>query len=146
MQIAEFVRVDPEDLRVFQFQQFLEGLEVDVVGAVDGLRGAEDGVGDGDTAAEEGGVFDVVDEEGGGVEHGYYLCDDLEGGGGDLQPCVEGGDKHFAEVFAWVFGHVVVGAQEDFFFLGRPGGLGEGGEAIILISWVIRRVRIGRVA
>lgn len=39
----------------------LQRLEVDVVGRVDGLGDAEDGVGDGYAAAEERRIFDVVD-------------------------------------------------------------------------------------
>lgn len=66
-------------------------MEVDVVCGVDGLGGAEDAVGDGVAAAEERVVFHVVDEEGGRVQHGDYAGDDLERGGGHLQPGVEGG-------------------------------------------------------
>lgn len=98
----------------------MEGLEVDVVGGVDGLGGAEDGVGDGDAAAEEGVVFDVVDEEGGGVEHADDAGDDVEGGGGDLEPGVESGDEVFADVFAGVVYHVVEGSEEDLLFLDGP--------------------------
>lgn len=49
-------------------------------------------MGDGDAAAEDGVVFDIVDEEGSGVEHTDYFCDDLEAGRRDLEPGVEGGD------------------------------------------------------
>jgi hypothetical protein len=41
----------------------LEGEEVDVVCGVDGLGSAEDVVGDGDAAAEDRVVFDIVDSE-----------------------------------------------------------------------------------
>lgn len=57
--------------------EFLEGEEVDVVCGVDGLRDAEDVVGDGEAAAELGGVLDVVDEEGGLVEHADGFGDDF---------------------------------------------------------------------
>jgi hypothetical protein len=40
---------------------FLEGEEVDIVGGVDGLGCAEDIVRDGDSAAEDRVVFDIVD-------------------------------------------------------------------------------------
>ena len=71
-------------------EEFLQRAEVDVVCGVYGLCDAEDGVCDGDAAAEEGGVFDVVDaggrvlawrlrleseedgQEGGRVQHAYY--------------------------------------------------------------------------
>lgn len=115
MQIAELVGVDPDDLRVVEFQQFLQGLEVDVVGGIDGLGGAEDAVGDWVASTEEGVVFDVVDEKRGGVEHGDYAGDDLEGGGGDLEPGVEGGDQVPADIFARVVHHVVEGTEEDLF-------------------------------
>ena len=120
MQVAELVGIDADDLWVIEFEEFLEGLEVDVVCGVDGLGGAEDGVGDGDAPAQEGVVFDVVDEEGGGVEHSNYFCDDLEAGGGDLEPGVEGGDEVLADVFAGLVHHVVEGAEEDLLFVVRP--------------------------
>lgn len=120
MQIAKFLRVNADDLGVVEFEEFVQGLEVDVVCGVDGLGGAEDGMGNGDAAAEEGAVFDVVDEEGGGVEHGDDAGDDLEGRRGQLQPGVEGGDEVLADVFAWVVDHVVEGAKEDLLFLGGP--------------------------
>jgi hypothetical protein len=44
----------------------LQGEEVDVVCGIYGLGCTEDGVGDGVAAAEEGGVFDVVDAVAGG--------------------------------------------------------------------------------
>ena len=44
-----------------QRTQLAQRHKVDVVGTVDGLRDAEDGVSDGDAAAQLRGIFDVVD-------------------------------------------------------------------------------------
>jgi hypothetical protein len=61
MQVQQLLGEDLDELGVVHAQQVLQGFEVDVIGRVDGLRGAEDGVRDGDAAAQERGVFDVVD-------------------------------------------------------------------------------------
>jgi hypothetical protein len=45
---------------VVEFDEFLQGAEVDIIRGVDGLGGAEDAMGYGNTAAEDGGVLDVV--------------------------------------------------------------------------------------
>ena len=66
-------------------------------------------MGDRDTTAEKGIIFDVVYQEGGGVEHADDFCDDLEAGGGDLEPSVEGGDELFADILTWVIHHVIEG-------------------------------------
>lgn len=95
----------------------MEALEVDVVCGVDGLGSAEDGVGDGDTTAEEGVVFDVVDKEGRGVEHADYLCDNLEAGRGDLEPGIEPSNEVSADIFAGVVHHIVEGSEKDLLFL-----------------------------
>jgi hypothetical protein len=61
VEVEEFFDVDVDCGGVVELLDFLQGEEVDVIGGVDGLGGAEDVVGDGDAAAEDGGVFDVVD-------------------------------------------------------------------------------------
>lgn len=61
MEVEELLRVDGDEGGVLERDELLEGAEVDVVGGVYGLRDSEDGVCDGDAAAEDGGVFDVVD-------------------------------------------------------------------------------------
>jgi hypothetical protein len=63
VQVEEFFDVDIDCGRVVELLDFLQGEEIDVVGGVDSLGCAEDVVGDGDAAAEDGGVFDVVDSE-----------------------------------------------------------------------------------
>lgn len=65
VQVEEFVGVDVDEGGVGEREELLEGAEVDVVCGVDRLRDPEDGVCDRDAAAEEGGVFDVVDAGGG---------------------------------------------------------------------------------
>lgn len=73
VQVAELVGVDFDGGGVVEFCELGEGGEVDVVCGVDRLGGAEDAVGDGDAAAEEGGVFDVVDAGGGVVLEGVCM-------------------------------------------------------------------------
>jgi hypothetical protein len=63
MQVEEFFGVDLQAGWVGEGTEGLEGEKVDVICAVDSLGGAVDGVGDWDAAAEEGGVFDVVDTD-----------------------------------------------------------------------------------
>lgn len=65
MEVEQFFDVDVDGDRVVELLDFLQGEEVDVVGRVDRLGCAEDVVGDGDAATEDGGVFDVVDSENG---------------------------------------------------------------------------------
>ena len=65
MEIEEFLGEDLNgEVGVGQGGELLEGEEVDVVGRVDGLGGAEDGVGDWVPAAQEGRVFNIVDAVG----------------------------------------------------------------------------------
>ena len=71
-------------------------------------------------AAELGRVFDIVNKEGGGVEHRYYARDDTQGRGGDSEPGVEGGDELGADVFARVRFKIVEGAFEDVFLFCAP--------------------------
>lgn len=120
MQVAEFFCINTNDLGIVEFQELVEGLEVDVICGIDGLGGAEDGVGDGDAAAEEGAVLDVVDEEGGRVKHADDAGDNLEGLRGHLEPGVEGRDEVFPDILARVVHHVVEGSQEDLLLLGGP--------------------------
>lgn len=61
VEVEEFLRVDLDEVRVLEREEVGEGEEVDIVRAVYGLRDAEDGVCNRDAAAEDGGVFDVVD-------------------------------------------------------------------------------------
>lgn len=61
MEVEELLYVDIDCGGIIEALYFLEGKEVDVVCGVDGLSRAEDVVGDGDTAAENGVVFDIVD-------------------------------------------------------------------------------------
>ena len=61
VEVEELLRVYGDEGRVGERDELVERAEVDVVCRVDGLRDAEDGVCDGDAAAEDGGVFDVVD-------------------------------------------------------------------------------------
>lgn len=65
VEVEQFFDVDVDCDGVVELLDFLQGEEVDVVGRVDRLGGAEDIVGDGDAATEDGGVFDVVDSENG---------------------------------------------------------------------------------
>jgi hypothetical protein len=64
VQVQQLLGEDVDELGVVHAQQVLERFEVDVVGRVDGLGRAEDGVCDGDAAAQDGRVFDVVDAVG----------------------------------------------------------------------------------
>jgi len=50
-----------DEFRVVHGEQKGQGAEVDVICRVDCLWGSEDGVSDRDTAAEERGVFYIVD-------------------------------------------------------------------------------------
>ena len=120
VQVQQLLGVYLNGLRALQLLQLAQRAEVDVVGRVDGLRGAEDAVGHGDAATQHGGVFDVVDKEGRGVQHADDLRDDLEASFGDFQPGIEGGDELGANVFARVAVHVVVGPEENLFFFFRP--------------------------
>jgi hypothetical protein len=61
MQVQQLFCEDLDELGVVHEKQVLQRFEVYVVCGVYGLRCAEDGVCDGDAAAEEGGVFYVVD-------------------------------------------------------------------------------------
>ena len=62
VQVQQLLGVDVDGLRALaQRAQLAQCYKVDVVGAVDGLRDAEDGVRDGDAAAQVRGVLDVVD-------------------------------------------------------------------------------------
>lgn len=61
VEVQQFLHVDVDRGGVLELLDFLEGEEVNVVGGVDGLRCAEDVMCDGDSAAEDGLVFDVVD-------------------------------------------------------------------------------------
>ena len=61
VQVQQFLSVYVYCLRGSEFRELFEGEEVDVVGRVDRLGCAENGVCDWDAAAEEGGVFHVVD-------------------------------------------------------------------------------------
>lgn len=54
------------------------------------------------------------------MEHADDFCDDLEAGGGDLEPGVEGSDELFADVLPWVIHHVIEGAQKDLLLVPRP--------------------------
>ncbi len=76
---------------------------------------------DGEAAAELAVVFDVVDEEGGRVQHADGARDDLEAVGGHLEPGVEGLDERRAEVLARVPVEVVEGPGQDAVFLLGPG-------------------------
>jgi hypothetical protein len=51
MQVEEFVGVDADGFGIIELGDFLQGAEVDVVGAVDGLWDTEDEVGDWHAAA-----------------------------------------------------------------------------------------------
>ena len=85
MQVYEFLSVDFCEAWVAEFLQFLQGQEVDVVGGVEGLGGAEDVVGYGDAAAEVGGVFYVVDSASGLVLFLSLGKGRREGGGWEIQ-------------------------------------------------------------
>jgi hypothetical protein len=61
MEVEQFFCEDLNKFGVVHKKQILQRLEVDVICRVNGLWGTEDGVRDGDTAAEDGRVFDVVD-------------------------------------------------------------------------------------
>lgn len=61
MQVEQLFGVNLQAGRVGEHAKGLEGEEVDVICAVDGLGGAVDGVGDRDTTAEERRVFHIVD-------------------------------------------------------------------------------------
>jgi hypothetical protein len=62
MQHEQFLGEDLDcEVGVWECGQLLQGEEVDVVCGVYCLGCAEDGVGDRVAAAEEGGIFDVVD-------------------------------------------------------------------------------------
>lgn len=63
MQVEKFFYVYLQTCWVGEGTEGLEGEEVDIICAIDGLSGAVDGMGDWNTAAEEGGVFDIVDTE-----------------------------------------------------------------------------------
>jgi hypothetical protein len=65
MQVEQLFGKDLNELGIVHRQQKGEGAEVNVVCGINRLRGAEDGVCDGDAAAEEGRVFYVVDAWGG---------------------------------------------------------------------------------
>lgn len=97
--------------------QFLEGDEIDVVCAVDGLGGAEDVVGDGDAATKLTAILNIVDEEGGSVEHSDYAGDDLKRVVRDVEEGVKGFDEGGADVLSWVCKKVVIRAHDDLFFL-----------------------------
>jgi len=63
MQAEEFFGVYLQASWIGEGTEGLEGEEVDVICAVDGLGGTVDGMGDGDATAEEGRIFDVVNTE-----------------------------------------------------------------------------------
>lgn len=64
VQVEELAREDMECSGIIQTGEFLLGQEVGVVRGVDGLRDAEDMVGDGVAAAKARAVLDVVDSVG----------------------------------------------------------------------------------
>lgn len=64
MQVQQLFCKDLDEFGVVHGQEKGKRAEVDVIGRVDCLRGAEDGVGDRDAAAEDGGVFYIVDAGG----------------------------------------------------------------------------------
>ena len=68
----------------------MQSEKINVIGGIDGVRDAVDFVGDGNAPPQDGVVFDVVDHEGGIVEHLHHLADSVELFVGDPQPCVEG--------------------------------------------------------
>jgi hypothetical protein len=61
VQVQELLGEYLDELGIIHGQKKGQGVEVDVVGRVDCLRGTEDGVRDRDTAAEERGVFYIID-------------------------------------------------------------------------------------
>lgn len=61
MQVQQLFGEDLYELGVVHGEEKGEGAKVDVVCRVDSLWGAKDGVSDGDSAAEDRGVFYVVD-------------------------------------------------------------------------------------
>jgi hypothetical protein len=61
VQVEQFFGEDLDEFGIVHDEQVLQRFEVDVVCRVYGLWGAEDGVRDGDAAAEDGRVFYVVD-------------------------------------------------------------------------------------
>jgi hypothetical protein len=64
VQVQELLGEYLDELGVVHGEEKGKSAEVDVVCRVDRLRGTEDGVSDRDTAAEERGVFYVVDAGG----------------------------------------------------------------------------------
>ena len=109
--------------RVGELGDFLQGEEVNVVGRIDRLCDAEDAVCDGDAAAELGGIFDVVDEQGRGVQHCYDIGDYVQRGRRYGEEGVEGGDELLADVFSWCRNEVVIRAEQDGFLIGSPRGV-----------------------
>lgn len=128
VEIDELLGKDGDGGGHMQIDDLLEGEEVDVVGGVDGLRGAEDGVRDREPAPQIGRVFHVVDstrlaggavigegdlQEGGGVEHANNLADGGECGIVDAEDGVEGMDELGADVLAGEVGQVAVWPEQD---------------------------------
>jgi hypothetical protein len=61
MQVQEFLNVNINSSGVIQLLHLLKSQKVYVIGRVDGLRGTEDVVSDGNAAAEDGVIFNIID-------------------------------------------------------------------------------------
>lgn len=64
VQVQQLFGVDVDGLRTLQRAKLAQCHKVDVIGAVDGLRDAEDGMRDGHAAAQLRRILDVVDSKG----------------------------------------------------------------------------------
>lgn len=120
MQIEEFFGIDLNDHGIVESQKLLECAEVDVIGTVDRLRSAKDGVGHRNTAAQLGVVLDIINQKGGGMEQRNDPRDDGQRRSGHQEPFVEGIDELCSDVLARMRLEVGVGPFQDVLLLLTP--------------------------